>query len=58
VERYDAFGVPWLVLDNGPLGFYGPIVADVPAGDEALALWTHTAWFLQTRYFFEIKRSR
>jgi predicted DsbA family dithiol-disulfide isomerase len=58
VERYDAFGVPWLVVDRSPLGFYGPIIADVPTGDEALDLWTHTAWLFQKRYFFEMKRPR
>jgi hypothetical protein len=56
VERYRAFGVPWLVADDSPIGFYGPVISEVPSGDAALTLWEHTSWFLTQPAFFEIKR--
>ena len=58
VEAVGAFGVPWLVLDGRPFGFYGPIISEVPRGQDALDLWEHTAYFLKHETFFELKRSR
>lgn len=56
--QYAAFGVPWLVMENHDLGFFGPIVNPVPTGQEALDLWDHTAWLFTRPYLFEIKRER
>ena len=58
VQSYDAFGVPWLVLNGQRFGFLGPIISEVPQGQAALDLWEHTAWFLAQPSFYEIKRSR
>jgi hypothetical protein len=56
VDRYGAFGVSWLVVDDQPIGFYGPIISEVPLGDSALELWDHVSWLLTQSTFFEIKR--
>jgi predicted DsbA family dithiol-disulfide isomerase len=57
-ERHGAFGVPWLVLDDQQFGFFGPVIDPVPQGQEALALWEHTAWMLTRPYLYEFKRER
>jgi predicted DsbA family dithiol-disulfide isomerase len=57
-EKYAAFGVPWLVLDGQDIGFYGPVIDEVPSGDGALELWRHTSWLLTQPYLYEIKRER
>lgn len=58
VERFAAFGVPWLVLNDQQFGFYGPIVTAPPQGEEAGELWDHSAWFLTRPNFYELKRER
>lgn len=58
VRDYDAFGVPWLVLEGQRHGFYGPIISEVPRGQAALDLWEHTSWMLAQPYLYELKRSR
>jgi len=58
VDGSQAFGVPWLVLDDRTFGFYGPIVLEVPTGQAALELWDHTSWLLTQSNFYEIKRNR
>jgi predicted DsbA family dithiol-disulfide isomerase len=58
VEKYEAFGVPWLVFPGRNFGFYGPIVNPVPEGAAALELWSHVEWLFQQPYLYEIKRER
>lgn len=58
VDKYDAFGVPWLVLGGQRIGFFGPVVSEVPSGDAAAELWHHTAWMIQQPYLYELKRER
>lgn len=58
VERYEAFGVPWLVLDGQRHGLYGPVISEVPRGEAAIELWNHVEWLHHQPYFWEIKRSR
>lgn len=58
VDKYDAFGVPWLVLAGQRIGFFGPVVTDVPSGDIAAELWHHTSWMIQQPYLYELKRER
>ncbi len=58
VKKYEAFGVPYLVLDGQSFGFYGPIISEVPRGDAAMELWQHTAWILKQPYLWEFKRDR
>ena len=57
-EKYQAFGVPWLVLGGQEIGFYGPVITDVPEGQVASELWDHMAWVLKQPYLYEIKRER
>ncbi|MGH2391573.1 MAG: DsbA family oxidoreductase [Chloroflexota bacterium] len=58
VDRLDAFGVPWLVLEDRDFGFFGPVIKDLPDPKEALELWEHTSWMLGYANFYELKRSR
>lgn len=58
VDKYEAFGVPWLVLAGQRFGFYGPVITEVPSGDAAVELWQHTAWMLRQPYLYELKRER
>lgn len=58
VERYDAFGVPWLVLDDGTKGFFGPVIGDRPEGADAVDLWNHFVYASSRPYLFELKRGR
>lgn len=57
-QRYGAYGVPWLVIPGCDFGFNGPIIDEVPRGDEALELWRHASWLLSRPYFYEFKRER
>ncbi|NOK61070.1 MAG: 2-hydroxychromene-2-carboxylate isomerase [Chloroflexi bacterium AL-W] len=58
-----GFGVPTLVLVDAtgkPLekpGF-GPVLDQVPQGEDAGQLWDRVVWLLQRPEFFELKRSR
>ncbi len=56
--KFDAFGVPWLVLDDQPFGFYGPVITEVPRGEAAAELWSHASWMLTQPYLYEFKRER
>jgi 2-hydroxychromene-2-carboxylate isomerase len=58
VRRYRAFGVPTIAIDGSDVGFYGPIIQDVPRGEEAGELWDFTAWALRQPNLFEMKRDR
>lgn len=58
VERFAAFGVPWLVVGDQQIGFYGPIITDIPPAEVAGQLWDHTEWLYTQPYFYEIKRER
>jgi predicted DsbA family dithiol-disulfide isomerase len=59
VERIGKLGVPTIVLDDedGPMMF-GPVVSELPADDDAVELWRHTAWLVRNDNFSELKRSR
>ena len=56
VDRYGAFGVPWLAVSDG--GFFGPVVGELLKGEKAVELWKHVQWALQQPYLFELKRGR
>jgi 2-hydroxychromene-2-carboxylate isomerase len=58
VDKYQAYGVPWLVKAGQDFGFNGPIISEVPEAKAALELWEHFSWLLTQPYFYEIKRSR
>lgn len=53
-----AFGVPTIVIDDEGHGFFGPVIRNVPAGEQAGELWDHFAWLADQNDFYEIKRSR
>ena len=58
VDKLDAFGVPWIVLQDGTKGFFGPVVGEVPRGDKATELWDHFEWISSQPSLFELKRGR
>ncbi len=58
VKRYRAFGVPTIALEDFNIGFYGPVILDVPRGEEAGELWDHFLWMLHHDNLYEFKRDR
>ncbi|WP_052889749.1 DsbA family protein [Thermogemmatispora carboxidivorans] len=58
VERYHAFGVPTIALEGSQVGFYGPVIIQVPRGAEAGEYWDHFYWALQQPNLYELKRER
>jgi predicted DsbA family dithiol-disulfide isomerase len=59
VGRTRSFGVPTIVLDGGDgPAIFGPVIGDVPADDDAVALWQHVAWLTRYPGFAELKRDR
>jgi len=58
VRRYRAFGVPTIALDGAYVGFYGPIIQDVPRGENAGEHWDYLSWALRQPNLFELKRDR
>lgn len=58
VKRFNAFGVPYLVLGERDFGLFGPVISEVPRGDAALELWEHVSWMLTQPYLYELKRER
>jgi predicted DsbA family dithiol-disulfide isomerase len=57
-----AFGVPSLVIERPgqppTRAVYGPVISEVPTGEEAGLYWDHVAWLLERPEFFELKRGR
>ena len=58
VRRYRAFGVPTIAVEGLDVGFYGPIIQDVPRGEDAGEMWDYTSWALRQPNLFELKRDR
>lgn len=59
VSRFDAFGVPTIVLDGGAgPAIFGPVIYEPPPDDEAIELWRHTAWLVRNENVAELKRTR
>ncbi len=58
VQRYHAFGVPTIAFEGSEVGFYGPIIREVPHGEEAGEWWDHLEWMLHQPNLFELKRER
>ena len=58
VDKFKAYGVPWLVPASQDFGFNGPIITDVPQGRKAQELWEHFSYIIAQPYLYEIKRSR
>ena len=58
VSRYHAFGVPTVAFEGSDIGVYGPVIMDVPKGEEAGELWDHFAWALKYPNLYELKRER
>jgi 2-hydroxychromene-2-carboxylate isomerase len=58
VARIGKLGVPTIALDGpeGPM-IFGPVISELPADDESLELWSHTAWLIRNDNFSELKRS-
>ncbi|MGH2478335.1 MAG: DsbA family oxidoreductase [Ktedonobacteraceae bacterium] len=58
VQRYQAFGVPTIAFEGSEAGFYGPIIREVPRGEEAGEWLDHLEWSLRQPNLFEMKRER
>ena len=59
VNACQAFGVPTLILDGGDgPGIFGPILTEVPGGDESRELLQDVIRMTRRDYFFELKRDR
>lgn len=52
----DQVGVP--IVSFNDVGFFGPVIAKVPRGDEALKLWDGCLAAASVDSFYELKRSR
>lgn len=53
-----GIGSPVLQIAGATRGLHGPIIGDVPALDESLAIWDATAALIRVNSFFELKRGR
>lgn len=58
IQKYKAYGVPWLIVGDNDFGFNGPVMTEVPMGETAVELWKSVSWLLTQPYFYEIKRNR
>ena len=56
VERFRAFGVPWLLVDGDEVGFFGPVIGNDRRGDAAVELWNHFKWLAHQPELYELKR--
>lgn len=56
-----GFGVPTLVLKEGDRespAMFGPVISQVPQGEEAGQLWDRIEWLMWQPDFYELKRGR
>lgn len=51
-------GSPVLHVAGAARGLHGPIIGEVPAGDEALTMFDSVVTLMRTDTFFEVKRGR
>ncbi|HQZ14602.1 MAG TPA: DsbA family protein [Acidimicrobiia bacterium] len=53
-------GTPVLRLESedGPRGFFGPVISELPEHEEGLALWDGISAMISFPNFFELKRTR
>ena len=51
-------GSPVLLIEGAARGVHGPIIGDVPAEADALAMWDAVVPLARSASFFEIKRGR
>ena len=58
VQRFKAFGVPWLVLGDEEFGYFGPVVNTFHSGETSAELWDRYVWLASCSYLFELKRER
>lgn len=57
----DDVGTPILAFDNSAgkrVGYFGPVITRVPAGDDALRLWDGLVAIAGVEGFWELKRTR
>jgi predicted DsbA family dithiol-disulfide isomerase len=56
VDRFRAFGVPWLLVNGDEVGFFGPVIGNDVRGDDAVQLWEHFRWLGSQPELYELKR--
>ena len=57
VERLHAIAVPSVSIE-GDRAFFGPVLTDVPQGEDAGQFWDHLSWLARRNDFFEYMKSR
>lgn len=57
-QQAGAIGVPTLFINDNPAAYFGPVIDQVPDGEEAGELWDHVLWMADHPYLYELKRSR
>lgn len=58
MDRLGAFGVPWLIVDDDELGFFGPVIGESLKGEKAVAMWDDFKRISARPYLYELKRGR
>ncbi|MFI5897442.1 DsbA family protein [Actinoplanes sp. NPDC051513] len=53
-----GIGSPVLMIEGAERGLHGPIIGEVPAHDESLAIWDAVVPLMRSGVFFELKRGR
>ena len=55
-----GWGVPTLVFDDaqGTDAFFGPVITDIPTGDDAVALWELVLGWRRFPHLFELQRPK
>lgn len=53
-------GAPLIAIDGraGRVGFFGPVLTELPEVDEAVEIWDSVVRMAVTPYFYELKRTR
>lgn len=55
-QKRSLIGVPTISVD-GSAGLFGPVISEVPQGDDAVQLWQAFVTFSTNPNFFELKRT-
>lgn len=53
-------GTPIIIFNSSKkkLGYFGPVITEVPRGDDAISLWRNFENLCEYSHFYEIKRTR
>ena len=56
----DDVGTPIIIFNSlkKKLGYFGPVITEVPRGEDAIALWRNFENLCEYSHFYEVKRTR